>query len=46
MANVTNTLVGRMPGLIAQQTSGDPGVDASSFLSVVKQPPTMPHRWY
>jgi TonB-linked SusC/RagA family outer membrane protein len=32
VANVTNTLVGRMPGLIAQQTSGDPGVDASSFF--------------
>ncbi|QNK63261.1 TonB-dependent receptor [Pedobacter sp. PAMC26386] len=31
-ANISNALVGRMPGLIAQQSSGDPGVDGSSLL--------------
>lgn len=31
VANVTNTLAGRLPGLIAQQSSGRPGGDASSL---------------
>lgn len=32
VANISNALVGRMPGLIATQTSGDPGVDGSTLL--------------
>ncbi|HTM98858.1 MAG TPA: TonB-dependent receptor [Pedobacter sp.] len=31
-ANITNTLAGRLPGLISQQTSGNPGADAASLL--------------
>lgn len=31
-ANITNTLAGRLPGLISQQTSGDPGRDAATLL--------------
>lgn len=31
-ANITNTLGGRMPGLISLQTTGDPGRDAASLL--------------
>lgn len=32
VANISNALVGRMPGLVAQQTSGQPGVDGSTLL--------------
>jgi len=31
-ANVQNTLMGRMPGFVAQQRSGQPGRDASDFF--------------
>lgn len=31
-ANVQNTLMGRMPGFVAQQRSGQPGKDASDFF--------------
>lgn len=29
--NITNTLAGRLPGLISQQTSGQPGADAANL---------------
>lgn len=29
--NITNTLTGRLPGLISQQTSGQPGADAANL---------------
>lgn len=32
VSSVTNTLVGRLPGLIAKNTSGEPGYDDSSLL--------------
>ncbi len=32
VANISNALVGRMPGLVAQQTSGQPGLDGSTLL--------------
>lgn len=32
VANLNNALVGRLPGLIGQQTSGDPGRDAATLL--------------
>jgi len=31
VANLTNTLAGRLPGLISQQSSGQPGYDAASL---------------
>src|SRR6202012_2113975 len=31
-ANVQNTLAGRLPGFFSQQTSGQPGKDASDFF--------------
>ncbi|NQX39298.1 TonB-linked outer membrane protein, SusC/RagA family [Pedobacter steynii] len=32
VANLSNAMMGRLPGLIGQQTSGDPGRDAATLL--------------
>ncbi|MCH5718243.1 hypothetical protein [Niabella hibiscisoli] len=43
-SNLTNSLAGRLTGMVAYQRSGEPGQDNAAFLSGVLHPLELPQK--